>query len=94
MPDQPRAGESCHDCGVQPGFAHTDGCDVARCTVCGFQRIGCEHGNKNVGWGQVWTGRWPGEIEVEEGLATDLNDLAAKAAQGVLRWDGSRWRQP
>lgn len=46
----------CPDCKATPGTPHEDGCDVARCTVCGKQRITCEHSNKDVGWGEVWTG--------------------------------------
>lgn len=46
----------CRDCGVAPGKPHQNGCDVARCTVCGEQRITCSHSSSPVGWGQVWTG--------------------------------------
>ena len=83
---------TCPDCAVAPGEAHVDGCDVARCTACGAQRIGCDHGGEDVGWGAIWTGRWPGVAEVEEGLAVDLNDLERKAATGELIWDGERWQ--
>lgn len=85
--------DHCPDCGVLPALAHDDGCDVARCTVCGFQRISCEHESSNEGWGQIWTGRWPGDAEVEEGLASDLNDLHSQAQQGFVKWDGQRWRK-
>lgn len=32
---------SCHDCGVLPGEAHPNGCDVARCLWDGGQQIQC-----------------------------------------------------
>lgn len=79
----------CPDCGVNPGIHHRPGCDVARCTACGAQAIGCEH----LAIPQVWTGQWPGAEEIEEGLATDPNDLAMKGlVHKTLRWDGQRWQ--
>lgn len=55
---------NCGDCAVKPGEPHTDGCDVARCMVAGYQRIGCpedhDHGRN------IWTGVWPGEAECRE----------------------------
>jgi hypothetical protein len=36
---------------------------VARCSVCGFQRLGCDHTS---GDGGVWTGVWPGDDECRE----------------------------
>jgi hypothetical protein len=83
---------ACPDCAVSPGQPHEDGCDVARCTVCGAQRIGCDHAGSEQGWGHIWTGEWPGDAEVREGLAADLNDLTLKGATDRLRWDGQRWR--
>jgi hypothetical protein len=50
----------CPDCQVSPSEAHDDGCDVARCTECGHQRISCHHDDGDTGWGQIWTGTWPG----------------------------------
>lgn len=38
-----------------------DGCDVARCTECGFQRISCGCKGSKKGWGAIWTGEWPGD---------------------------------
>lgn len=35
-------GARCGDCGAEPGQAHADGCDVARCLLTGRQRIQCE----------------------------------------------------
>lgn len=82
---------ACPDCGTDAGLPHVDGCDVARCTACGWQRIGCDHEDSDVGWGEVWSGRWPGDAEVEEGLAPDLNELAMRAMRGEVAWNGSRW---
>lgn len=48
--------ECCHDCHVAEGQPHEDGCDVARCTVCGQQRITCAHGGSDEGWGEIWNG--------------------------------------
>ena len=56
----------CNDCGADPGTPHQDGCDVARCTLCGWQRISCEHADGDGGWGQLWTGEWPGDVECRE----------------------------
>ena len=58
--------KDCHDCGAAPGSPHDDGCDVARCMECGGQRISCKHYDSEIGWGQVWTGKWPGVAECEE----------------------------
>lgn len=58
----------CTDCHVLPGQPHDDGCDVARCTECGVQRIGCEHGSQDVGWGQIWTGEYPSSGHPLEGV--------------------------
>ena len=85
--------KQCPDCCVSPGEVHVEGCDVACCGACGSQRLGCEHSGDGRTNTQRWTGRWPGDDEVAEGLATDLNDLARKAASGRLTWDGQRWRR-
>lgn len=75
----------CNDCGVEVGTPHEDGCDVARCTECGHQRISCDHDDSDVGWGQIWTGIWPGEKECMEwgwlrkDGGPDLNRLAVYA---------------
>lgn len=91
IPHHPANAKTCPDCGVVPSVPHVDGCDVARCTVCGWQRISCDHAESDEGWGAIWTGRWPGDIEVEEGLAPDLNALAERANLGELVWNGERW---
>lgn len=91
----------CGDCGVEPGWPHIDGCDVARCTECGWQRIGCEHEESALGWGQTWTGVWPGEAECHElGLIYAngdpmLNELAMMAHMGGVVWskDQQRWER-
>lgn len=57
---------NCPDCWAEPGSPHVDGCDVARCTECGYQRISCKHEDSDVGWGSIWTGTWPGVEECEE----------------------------
>ena len=55
----------CHDCGVLPGYEHSDGCDVARCPECGIQRLQCEE-HEDSTLPAIWTGIWPGEIECVE----------------------------
>jgi hypothetical protein len=57
------AQKNCHDCGVAPGERHLEGCDVARCTSCGGQRLGCDCKD---GQPDVWTGVWPGIKECYE----------------------------
>jgi hypothetical protein len=53
-----RSKRSCGDCGVEVGQQHDEGCDVARCTNCGDQRLSC--GCIDVGEPEEWTGLWPG----------------------------------
>jgi hypothetical protein len=67
------SGPLCHDCGVKPGDAHDDGCDVARCLFTGGQRLLCGklgflgiHEEDHDCGEEAWTGRWPGGDECEE----------------------------
>jgi hypothetical protein len=55
---------NCHDCNAKPGEQHKEGCDVARCTVCGVQAIQCyEHLDAPM---DTWDGLWPGTKECYE----------------------------
>lgn len=61
----------CGDCGVEPGNAHDDGCDVARCLATGLQRLSCGQGHDPMSdedpcGRQAWTGEWPGDAECRE----------------------------
>lgn len=47
----------CPDCGAKPKEHHIEGCDVARCTSCGHQRLSCDCKD---GEPEVWSGVWPG----------------------------------
>jgi len=86
-PSKVPPGPTCSDCAVEVGDPHQNGCSVARCTLCGFQRIICQHGSQPVGWGQIWTGLFPGTIEVRSGVAKDLNELGIRAERGDLVWN-------
>jgi hypothetical protein len=55
--------KNCHDCGAKPGEQHEEGCDVARCTSCGGQRLACDCKD---GETDVWAGMWPGIKECYE----------------------------
>lgn len=57
-----KAGD-CHDCGVKPGQRHEEGCDCARCTSCGWQRLSCDCKD---GEPDIWTGLWAGQKECYE----------------------------
>ena len=68
----------CHDCGVNPGQPHYEGCDVERCSVCGMQRLmcemttgGCKHHDPLFA---RWTGLFPGEAEAKA-IGIDLNEF-------------------
>jgi hypothetical protein len=87
----------CADCAVRVGERHEDGCDVARCVGCGRQALMCDKHYGTVPM-QTWTGRWPGSVEIEAGLAKDLNHLAmcGFGPEPILLWDSDleRWRKP
>lgn len=53
----------CPDCGVEPGQAHLEGCDVERCPTCGGQYISCGHTAPHR---LPWSGEWPGVAECRE----------------------------
>lgn len=84
----------CPDCQVEPGAAHQDGCDVARCRTCGWQRL--NHNGHRKGFGAVWTGEWPGLEDVQRLGLRDLNELASLSAQGFFQWSkkSQRWDVP
>ncbi|MEU4511749.1 hypothetical protein AB0G05_19835 [Nonomuraea wenchangensis] len=54
----------CPDCAAEPGQPHQLGCDVARCPVCGVQRLSCSV-HEGAELFSIWTGRWPGAAECE-----------------------------
>lgn len=62
----------CNDCQANPGDAHDEGCDVARCMLTGQQRIQCDecrHCNTCTHTScdpDIWTGEWPGLAECRE----------------------------
>lgn len=91
-------GSECPDCAAKIATRHAEGCDVARCSACGWQFIGdheCADPSPT-----VWMGEWPGLHECREfGIlrpdgSEDLNKLASLAAAGRARWDTASelWR--
>ncbi|SDH66854.1 hypothetical protein SAMN05421505_12010 [Sinosporangium album] len=82
----------CPSCGAAPGQLHGWGCSTARCPECGQQALSCEdHTNSRA----VWSGRFPGEVEVEIYGLEDLNDLGRRAERGEFVWDRATqlWRR-
>lgn len=75
---------NCPDCAVEPGEYHDGGCDVTRCSECGFQLLGC---GCPEGRTLVWDNYWPGDREVEKYGLKDLNELYIRAVQRLLVWD-------
>ena len=71
----------CPDCHVKPGERHLDGCDIALCTACGYQRISCGHRGSAAGWEQLWTGIFPGKIEQAMYGLGSLNEVREPPAQ-------------
>lgn len=63
----------CHDCGVQPGQPHKEGCETELCSVCGGQRLQCSCKGHDKEFAR-WTGIWPGKAEAEF-LGFNLNDF-------------------
>ena len=63
--------KNCPDCGVKPGEIHQSGCDVERCSVCGFQVISNFCNGHDPTFSR-WTGFWPGKLE-SKALGIDLN---------------------
>lgn len=85
---------TCPDCAVAPGARHEQRCDVARCSECGRQYLGCDC---RMSQPTVWTGEWPGILECREfnlytepgsywGVMEDLNTLVSSPA---FEWDRS-----
>lgn len=56
VPRETSSGD-CPDCQVSPGEPHSSGCDRARCTICGEQRITCKHGDGDEGWHEIYVPR-------------------------------------
>lgn len=86
-------GKPCPDCDVAIGQEHERGCDVARCLVCGIQRLICrEHVDQPPF--DVWTGELPDLLTPDpQPVATDLPaelvgwlQYAKDAALNELGW--------
>lgn len=84
----------CPDCSARPGEEHRGLCDVARCSVTGWQEVLCAL-PAGAHPPTTWTGLWPGVLECREygwftegahGMTEDLNRLAKAAANGELVW--------
>lgn len=73
----------CPDCFVKPGQPHKAGCDVERCSVCGLQKLSCEHEDDHDPLFARWTGFWPGEIESEK-VGLDLNEFLIKGYHKIF----------
>ena len=61
LKENPR--DHCPDCGVLIGENHIEECDVAQCSICGKQRLGC---GCQDGDGGKWDGFWPGTKDALE----------------------------
>jgi hypothetical protein len=74
--------EKCGDCGVEPGQPHKPGCDVERCSVCGYQRAGCNCVGHDPAFAR-WTGFWPGALEAQA-LGLDQNAVYSTRLYRIL----------
>lgn len=72
----------CSDCATGIGEIHRQGCDIERCSVCSFQRIGCECEGHDPAFAR-WLGFWPGVLEAFV-LGVDLNELQASGIDALL----------
>ena len=75
---------NCPDCGVEPGEIHIDGCDVERCSACGYHRLQCRCKTHDPAWAR-WSGWWPGSLEADA-LGVDLNEFQTQGyAQKIFK---------
>lgn len=75
----------CPDCDAPPASPHDRGCDVARCTACGRQRITCAHEGTDEGWGQVWQG------DAGSTLPEEMRDLGTHLHQCLPCVNARSW---
>ncbi len=82
---------SCGDCAALPGYEHGEGCDVARCPLCGIQRLQCYKHSRSTK-PSIWTGIWPGKIEcVEHNLW--VKEVTRPDPSGVFPYRHVRWEK-
>lgn len=65
MTRAPMSHGPCPDCGTMPDTTHDAGCHVEPCSVCGLQKIACDHAGHEPRKA-MWTGEWPGLAECRE----------------------------
>lgn len=73
----------CGDCNAAPGEQHLEGCDVARCTSCGGQRLACDCKD---GEPDIWTGLWPGIKECYERKLICFDTCLHPVTNEALGW--------